>query len=46
MHEIEQNFQFLLVEVERQIEGALAVVETMTKRASPGSRPATTTSTT
>jgi len=27
MHEIEKNFQFLLVEVERQIEGTLAVVE-------------------
>jgi len=27
MHEIEKNFQFLLVEVERQIEGTLAVIE-------------------
>ncbi len=27
MHEIEQNFQFLLVEVERQVEATLAVIE-------------------
>lgn len=27
MHEIEKNFQFLLVEVERQMEGTLAVIE-------------------
>lgn len=27
MHEIEKNFQFLLVEIERQIEGTLAVIE-------------------